>query len=74
MKHTTEELLLAAAIRERAAEIRNARARSMPAEEVERFKARPANDFIADALDEFSRIAVVVKKLREADVSQPGAA
>ena len=71
MKHSTEELLFAAAIRERAASIRTSKTRGMSEQDAEEFMKKPANDLIKEALEEFSRIADVVSKLRADDPPAP---
>ena len=67
MKHTTEELLLAAAVRKRVGEMRLAKTRDMTDEEEQAFRNRPANDLIAEALTELTAFASVIAKLRQSE-------
>lgn len=65
MKHSTEELLLAAAVRKRVGEMRIAKTMHMTDEEADAYNAQPANDLIQEAVSELERFAQVIAKLRE---------
>ena len=65
MNPTTEEMILAAHVRSRAAEIRAARARSVPEEQAAAFMARPVTEFVPDAMAELSVIAELVSQIRQ---------
>lgn len=64
MKHTTEELLFAAAVSERVSKMRMARTVHMSKEEGDAFNALPIDPLIEDALREFDAIATFITEFR----------
>ena len=66
MKHTIEELLFAAAVRDIADVRRRARRGDMTDEQWATHLKEPANELIAEVVAELDGIAAVILKLREA--------
>nr|WP_314711576.1 hypothetical protein [uncultured Comamonas sp.] len=64
MKHTTEELLFAAAVCERVLKLRMAKTVNMSKEEAEAFNALPSDPLIEDALREFDAVATFISEFR----------
>ena len=65
MKHTTEELLFAAAVRERALGLRRAKTKDMTDEELAAFDAEhPLKALIEDVMEELDSIAAVIAQVR----------
>lgn len=64
MKHTTEELLLALAVRERLTSLRMAKIKNMTDEEVKAFDAKPINELIEIVMKEIDGIANVITSHR----------
>lgn len=64
MAHTTEELLLAAAVRERVSAIRRGRATHMSDEEFAAFMKQPIAPLIKEALIELNQIADDIKRFQ----------
>lgn len=64
MTHTTEELLFAAAVRERMGTLRLAKTKNMSAEERADFDAKPKSELIEEVMNEFDWIATVIAKIR----------
>lgn len=64
MKHTTEELLFAAAVRERVRTLRTAKTADMTPEQRKEFDAKPANDLVEEVMREFDGIANVIAQIR----------
>jgi len=60
MKFSTEELLLAAAVRDRVSEMRVTQANNLPPEERANFWKQPVNSFIEEAMEELEGIASVI--------------
>lgn len=69
MKHTTEELLFAAAVRQRVGDMRSARLLHMTDEQATEFRKQPANDLIEEAVRELEGFANIIAKLREESAS-----
>lgn len=67
MKHSTEELLLALAVRERIGALRLAKTKGMTPAERQAFDAKPANELIEEALKEINGIATVIAQIRARD-------
>lgn len=65
MKHTTDELLLANAVMQRAFTLRSHAIRDMPESEQAAFLERPMDDLLIQALDEIERVAKVIAKARQ---------
>ena len=65
MKFSTEELLLAAAVRDRVNEMRKNRSMEIPDEELDAFYAKPADDFVKEALAELEGLASFIARHRE---------
>jgi hypothetical protein len=67
MKHTTEELLLANAVIERAASLyANAMPSNMTAEQRTEWRStHPLNDFIIPGLEQLEKVAVIIKSRPE---------
>ena len=64
MQHTTEELMLAAMVRDRASELLRARTMDMENEEADAYRAKNTNAVVEEALQEIEGVAGLVKKLR----------
>lgn len=64
MKHTTEELLFAAAVRERLKTLQLAKTKDMTDEELAAFNSKPVDALIEEVMDEFNRIANVIARIR----------
>ena len=64
MKHTTEEMLLALAVRERVAKLRDAKTRGMTKEEVQAFDAKPVNDLVEIVMQEIDGMANLISQIR----------
>lgn len=71
MKHTTEELLFAAAVRERIGALRLAKTKDMTKEERAAFDLRPANALIEEAMQELNGIAGVIAQIRSREEPRP---
>lgn len=67
MAHTTEELLLAAAVSERATAIRAEICQDMSDAEYEAFKKQPIEPLVRRALEELNQIAGVIKRVQSGD-------
>ena len=70
MKHTTEELLFAAAVRERIGTLRVSKTKNMTDAERAAFNERPANELVEEALQEFDGIATLIAQIRSRE--EPG--
>lgn len=64
MKYDNQELLLAAEIRKRVSQIRQARTANMTDEEAKPYLAQPVNDLTLEVLEELEGIAAVIRKVR----------
>lgn len=64
MKHTTEEMIFAALLRERISSLRLAKISRMSDEEVKTFDGQGANALIEEAMEELNGIAALVKQIR----------
>lgn len=65
MKHSLEELLFAAAVRERIGSLRRAKTQHMTPDERAAFDAQPANALIEEVIAELDGIAAVIAKIRQ---------
>jgi hypothetical protein len=65
MKHSTEELIFAALLRERIGSLRLSKIGHMSDEETEAFDREPVNALIEEAMKELNGIATLVKKIQE---------
>jgi hypothetical protein len=66
MKHTTEELLLAATVRGLVEKRRLAQSEDMTDEEFAQYMEQPIDTLIAEALAELNRIATIISKIQTA--------
>ncbi|WP_157979212.1 hypothetical protein [Rhodoferax ferrireducens] len=64
MKHTIEELQFAATVREMVRNRQNAKSINMTKEEAAAYRDLPANDLIADVLEELGRLATIISMNR----------
>lgn len=64
MEHTTEELLLALAVRERMKSLRNAKAKNMTDAEYKQFCSRPDDDLFQEVMEEANTLASMIKRMR----------
>lgn len=64
MKHTTEELLFAAAVLRRVTELRSAKYLGMTEAEKDAFDAQPINALVEQAMKELNGIATVIAQVR----------
>lgn len=64
MKHTTEELLFAAAVRERVGALRLAKIKDMTKEERAAFDLQSINPLIEEVMQEFDGFAKVIASIR----------
>jgi hypothetical protein len=63
MKHTTEEMIFAALVRQQVSKRITAKTLNMTDEEAAAFRQRPVNDLIEEVIEELQDIAAVIKKL-----------
>lgn len=67
MKHTTEELIFAALLRQRMQTLRMSKTADMTDDEERAFNEQPANGLVEEAMKELQGIATLVKQIQARD-------